>query len=46
MSDEGPKFNPDGVGVWHDAEPFEVTKDRIAEYAAATNDPIDAHRSG
>ena len=46
MSDEGPKFNPDGVGVWQDAEPFEVTQERIAEYAAATNDPIDAHRSG
>jgi acyl dehydratase len=46
MSDEGPKFNPDGVGVWHDAEPFAVTQERIAEYAAATNDPIEAHRKG
>jgi acyl dehydratase len=46
MSDEGPKFTPDGVGVWQDAEPFEVTAERIAEYAAATNDPIEAHRNG
>jgi acyl dehydratase len=46
VSEDGPKFNPDGVGVWHDAEPFEVTRERIAEYAAATNDPIEAHRAG
>jgi acyl dehydratase len=43
---EGPTFNPDGVGVWQDTSTFEVTKERIAEYAAATNDPIEAHRSG
>jgi acyl dehydratase len=46
MSDAGPKFNPEGVGVWQEAEPFEVTSDRIAEYAAATNDPIALHRAG
>ena len=27
-------------------EQFEVTRERIAEYAAATNDPIEAHRNG
>lgn len=35
-----------GIGVWADPEVFEVTAERIAEYAAATNDPIEAHRSG
>jgi acyl dehydratase len=39
-------FNPEGVGVWAEPTIFEVTKERIAEYAAATNDPIEAHRSG
>jgi len=40
------KFNPDGLGVWTDETRFEVTRERLAEYAAATNDPIDAHRNG
>ena len=40
------KFNPDGLGVWTAETRFEVTRDRLAEYAAATNDPIAAHRSG
>lgn len=43
---EAPAFNPDGVGVWQDPESFEVTSTRIAEYAAATNDPIAKHRAG
>jgi acyl dehydratase len=46
MSDAELKFKPEGVGVWQDEVTFEVTKERIAEYAAATNDPIEAHRSG
>lgn len=40
------EFDPDGVGVWQDTSTFEVTKERIAEYAAATNDPVEAHRNG
>ncbi|MGI8678304.1 MAG: MaoC/PaaZ C-terminal domain-containing protein [Jatrophihabitans sp.] len=40
------EFLTDALGVWSDAERFEVTKERIGEYAAATNDPIEAHRSG
>ncbi len=46
MSDGELRFNPDGVGAWQEAEPFEVTTERIGEYAAATNDPIEAHRAG
>ena len=40
------QFNADAVGTWSEPETFEVTTDRIAEYAAATNDPISAHQSG
>lgn len=34
------------LGVWGEAETFEVTAERIAAYAEATNDPIEAHRAG
>ena len=40
------KFNADAIGQWSEPETFEVLQERIAEYAAATNDPIPAHRSG
>ncbi|HVY09546.1 MAG TPA: MaoC/PaaZ C-terminal domain-containing protein [Mycobacteriales bacterium] len=40
------KFNPAGVGTWSDPKQFDVTAERIAAYAAATNDPIAAHLSG
>jgi len=40
------QFNADAVGTWSEPETFEVTAERIAEYATATNDPIDAHLSG
>ena len=40
------KFNPDGLGVWTGQTRFEVTRERLAEYAAATNDPIEQHRNG
>lgn len=40
------EFDNSGLNVWADPETFEVTRERIAEYAAATNDPIEAHRSG
>ncbi|HEX3708244.1 MAG TPA: MaoC/PaaZ C-terminal domain-containing protein [Mycobacteriales bacterium] len=40
------EFNPAGVGIWSDPRHFEVTSERIAAYAAATNDPVAAHLSG
>ncbi|MDT4926076.1 MAG: hypothetical protein QOG01_3789 [Pseudonocardiales bacterium] len=39
-------FRTDAIGVWTDADRFDVTRERIAQYAEATNDPIAAHRSG
>ncbi len=39
-------FKPEGVGVWSDPKRFDVTAERVAAYAAATNDPIAAHLSG
>jgi acyl dehydratase len=39
-------FLSDAIGTWTDAETFEVTQERISEYAEATNDPIEAHRKG
>ncbi len=40
------EFDDSGLDRWSDDERFEVTRERLAQYAAATNDPIDAHRSG
>jgi acyl dehydratase len=41
------EFRTDAIGVWSEpTDPFEVTRERIAEYAAATNDPIEAHLAG
>ncbi|MGO3325102.1 MaoC/PaaZ C-terminal domain-containing protein [Gordonia sp. (in: high G+C Gram-positive bacteria)] len=40
------EFDLDGLNLWCDEERFEVTRERLAEYAAAVNDPIPAHRSG
>ena len=39
-------FNEAGVGVWGPPISFEVTAERISEYAKATNDPIAAHLAG
>ncbi len=39
-------FEGSGLGQWTEDQVFEVTAERIAEYAAATNDPIEAHRKG
>lgn len=44
MSDT--RFDPTGIGVWTEPDHFEVTADRVIDYAAATNDPIAVHRSG
>lgn len=46
MADQITQFDSAGLNVWADPETFEVTAERIAEYAAATNDPIEAHRNG
>jgi len=46
MSTTTPRFNADRIGVTGDPFPFRVDRERIVAYAAATNDPISAHRSG
>jgi|SRR5690625_3781973 len=46
MTSQVTEFDNSGLNVWADPETFEVTRDRIAEYAAAVNDPIEAHRTG
>jgi N-terminal half of MaoC dehydratase len=40
------EFDDSGLDQWTDEDRFEVGRDRLAEYAAATNDPIPAHRAG
>lgn len=40
------EFDDSGLNRWTDDERFEVTSERLAQYAAATNDPIGAHRAG
>ncbi|HEX4904759.1 MAG TPA: MaoC/PaaZ C-terminal domain-containing protein [Acidimicrobiales bacterium] len=40
------RFDDAGIGVWTEPTKFEVTAERIAAYAEATNDPIAAHRAG
>ena len=39
-------FEDAGLDQWSEDLVFEVTAERIAEYAAATNDPIAAHLAG
>jgi acyl dehydratase len=39
-------FNLEALGVWTEPKHFTVERGRVAAYAAATNDPIAAHRSG
>ncbi|MDA2893201.1 MaoC/PaaZ C-terminal domain-containing protein [Mycolicibacterium sp. BiH015] len=39
-------FDDSGLDVWTEDDYFEVTRERIAQYAEATNDPISAHRDG
>ena len=39
-------FNADALGTWTEATRFEVTRERLQEYAAAVNDPIPAHLAG
>jgi acyl dehydratase len=40
------EFDQQGLGRWSEEVGFEVTRERLAEYALATNDPIKAHRDG
>lgn len=46
MSTDTLQFNDAGLGVWSEPAEFDVTRERIIEYAEATNDPIAAHRAG
>ena len=39
-------FNLEALGVWTEQKRFTVERERIAAYAAATNDPIAEHRAG
>lgn len=46
MAGAEPEFDAAGIGRFSEAETFEVTAERIAQYAEATNDPIRSHRDG
>jgi acyl dehydratase len=46
MPDDELTFDDSHLNTWSDEDRFEVTAERIAEYAAATNDPIAAHLRG
>ncbi|WP_020501556.1 MaoC/PaaZ C-terminal domain-containing protein [Sciscionella marina] len=39
-------FDESGLHTWNEPKTFEVTRERIAQYAEASNDPIPAHRAG
>ena len=41
-----PEFNIDAIGQWGDPVEFAVTRGRIRDYAAATNDKIGPHARG
>ena len=45
-TETAPAFKADAIGTSTDPVEFEVTRERIAAYAAATNDPIQAHAAG
>jgi acyl dehydratase len=46
VSTTAPTFNTEAIGRWSDPVEFEITRERIKQYAAATNDPIAPHASG
>jgi acyl dehydratase len=46
MSTTTQGFNTEAIGQWSDPVQFEVTRERIQQYAAATNDPIEQHVAG
>lgn len=43
---EASGFNLDALGNWGETTNFKLDREKIKAYAAATNDPIDAHRKG
>ena len=45
-TDTAPTFKADAIGTTGDPVEFEVTRERIAAYAAATNDTIAPHAAG
>ena len=46
MSTTTPAFNTESIGAWSDPVEFAVTRERIQQYAAATNDTIASHAAG
>jgi hypothetical protein len=46
MSTTTPEFRADAIGRWSDPTEFEVTRERVLAYAAATNDDIPQHAAG
>jgi acyl dehydratase len=46
VSTTTPTFKTDAIGQWSDPVEFAVTRERIQQYAAATNDPIAQHLAG
>ena len=46
MPTETLQFDAEGLEKWTDEVRFEVTRERLVQYAEATNDPIPAHRAG
>jgi acyl dehydratase len=46
MSTTTPTFNADAIGQWSEPFEFEVTRERLKAYAAATNDHIAPHAAG
>lgn len=46
MSTQVERFDAAGLDVWTEEKRFEVTRERLVEYAKATNDPIPAHLAG
>jgi acyl dehydratase len=46
MADDEVAFDDSGLNRWSEKQRFEVTRERVIAYAAATNDPILAHRNG
>lgn len=46
MSTQPLQFDESGLDVWTEETRFDVTRERLVEYAAAVNDPIAAHMAG
>ncbi len=45
-TDTAPTFKADAIGTSTEPVEYEATREKIAAYAAATNDPIPAHAAG